>query len=577
MKNFTPKVLLLAFATFLSVNVYGQVVVDLRGITNANILVDTLPDVPAGAVVLLQPGMTYNAGGFAFDKPVTLQSAEPLNLNLPRIDCATNFNFAAGATIDSLIFKYIEFFGEYDSRYVLNSNVAATIGEMRFKGCTIHKLRGIVRMKDAGPGTLNKYAIVNCLIDSIRDYGILTVDMNNWICNNIDIKNSTFSRIRAFITNKNNSNTVVMDGCTVNEVPAAGQRLFRWREAGQDNVLQGITIRNCIWGPGWDETNAGSTGYDGFDGLAATTWTFENIYSTSDLVFQAEKDTIKTFLDAAYAATAVALWRNPLNQDFNFLDAAFPGIGNAGDSRWSVVSGTGGLEWNISHAAFNALGNIDATKTVAGLTIYAAADKLVTVDANDKTLDEMVFTHRLKLGGSGGFDADNLPINRVLTIDVNGNTNITVMGMSSSSSADRVLNIASGTKDHLIGEFPALGAAISKGTYYYAGGPTKIYLYSPNSGVNLYYIKAVTVSSGTHPIETDKTWVNIYPNPASDRVYIDVDRPVWIGVYSIAGSLLISKRIEMKTDYIDVSDLQQGIYLVRSMDEGLFVKKLIIR
>jgi len=577
MKNFTPKVMVLALAAFFSVNTYGQVVVDLTGVANANILVDTLPDIPAGAVVLLKPGMTYNAGGFAFDKPVTLQSAEPYNLNLPKIDCAANFNLAASAAVDSIIFMNIEFFGEYDSRYVLNSSVAATIGELRFDGCTIHALRGILRIKDAGPGTLNKYTITDCVIDSIRDYGILTVDMTNWLCNNIYIKNSTISRVRAFITSKSNSNTVIMDGCTVSEVPAAGQRLFRWREAGQDNVLQGITIKNSIWGHGWDETNGGSTGYDGFDGLAATTWTFENIYSTSDLVFAADKDTIKGFLNAAYPATAAALWKNPYNEDFNYLNVAFPGIGNAGDPRWSAETVSGGMEWNMSHAAFNALGDIGITKTVAGLTIFAAADKLVTVDANDKTLDDMTFTHRIKLGGSGGFDANGQPLNRVLSFDVNGNTSITVIGMSSSTSADRILNIAAGNKDNIIGAFPALGASISKGTYSYTGGPAKIFLYSPSSGVNLYYIKAESVSSGIDPLEIEKTCVNIYPNPASDKVFIDVDRPVWVGVYSVAGSLLKTKRVNSKSDFIDVSDLQQGIYLIRSMNEGLFVRKLVVQ
>ncbi|HBB93507.1 MAG: hypothetical protein A2X22_02825 [Bacteroidetes bacterium GWF2_49_14] len=577
MKNFTPKVLILAFATFISVNMYGQVVVDLTGVGNANILVDTLPDVPAGAVVLLKPGMTYLAGGYAFDKAVTLQSAEPNNLNLPKIDCTTNFNFGASATADSIIFKNLEFFGEYDSRYILNSNVAATIGELRFDGCTIHKLRGMIRMKDAGPGTLNKFTILNCAVDSIRDYGILTVDMNTWLCNEILIKNSTLSHMRAFITNKNNTNTVVIDGCTANQLPASGQRLFRWREAGQDNVLQGITIKNSIWGPGWDETNTGSTGYDGFDGLAATTWTFENIYATSDLIFGAGKDTIRGFLNAAYTAAAAALWKDPANENFNFMDAAFPGIGSAGDPRWSVSTATGGREWNISHAAFNALGDVAATKTVAGLTIYAAADKMVTVDANGKTLDDMTFTHRIKLAGTGAFDAANQPINRVLAIDIMGPSNITVMGMSSSSSADRVLNLAAGNKEAIIGEFPALGASISKGTYYWAGGPGKVYLYSPNSGVNLYYIKAEPVSSGINPLDLEKTYVNVYPNPADDKVYIEIDRPVWVGVYSVAGSLLKSKRIESKSDFIDVSDLQQGIYLIRSLNESLFVKKLIVR
>jgi len=234
MKNFTLKVFILTCSLFFIGNVNGQETVDLTGIDNPNILVDTLPDVAGGSVILLEPGMTYNAGGYAFDKSVTLKSSDPSNEMMPLIDCASNFNFADGAMVDSIIFMNIEIFGEYDSRYVLNSNVAATIGELRFDGCSIHDLRGVLRMKDAGPGLLTKYTINNCVLTMIRDYGILTVDMTDWVCDNIMIKNSTIFKTRAFITNKNNSTSVVIDGCTLNEVTQAGQRMFRWREAGQD-------------------------------------------------------------------------------------------------------------------------------------------------------------------------------------------------------------------------------------------------------------------------------------------------------------------------------------------------------
>ncbi len=577
MKNSTLIVMILALGAFSSVNSYGQDVIDLTGIDNENILVDTLPDVPAGAVVLLEPGKTYSAGSYAFDKAVTLQSANLFDLNMPKIDCDDNFNFADGAVVDSIIFKNIEFFGSFDDHYVLNSNVAATIGELRLDGCKVHSLRGMLRMKDNGPGTLDKYTIMNCAIDSLRDYGIITVDKDVWMCNNISITNTTITRARGFITSRNNTNSVVIDGCTINETPATDQRLFRWREAGQDNVLNGITIKNTVWGPGWDEENSGSTGFDGFDGLAETSWTFENFYTTSDLVFAAEKDTIHPFLDAAMAVTAAEFWKDPSMGNFNYMDPAFAGIGSAGDPRWGIATSDGGVEWNISHAAFNALGDMDMTKTVTGLTIYADAEKKVTIDENGKELDDMVFTHRLKFGGSGGFDDSGMPVNRVISFDVMGNTTITVIGMSSSSSADRVLNIAAGSKDNLIGEFPALGASISKGTYAYTGGPTKIYLYSPSSGVNLYYIKTESGSSSVNPIEIEKSIVNIYPNPANDKVYIDFDRPVQVGVYNIAGSLVKSKMVESISDYIDVSDLQQGVYFIRSMNEDSFVKKLIVR
>lgn len=575
MKNFTLKVLVLACSLFMVGNANGQDVIDLTGITNANILADTLPDIPDGAVVLLKPGMVYNAGGAAFSKSVTLKSKDLSSELMPVIDCAVNFNFAADASIDSIIFMNIELKGNYDGNYVLNSNVSANINTgLTFDGCKIHSLRGIIRMKDAGPGYLKTYTINNCVIDSIRDYGILTVDMNNWVCENILITNSTIYKCRAFITNKNNSNSIIIDGCTINEIPQSTQRLFRWREAGKDNVTEGITIKNTLWGHGWDETNSGSTGFDGFDGLGSTAWKVENTYATKDLVFQGGKDTIFALLKNVYDGPADELWNNPYEGVFTFLDESFAGIGKTGDPRWAPETGK---EWNMSTAAFNALGDISATTTVEGLTILAAADKLVTVDANGKVLGDMTFTHRLKLGGSGAFDAAGQPLNRVLSFDVTGNTKITVDAMSASGTADRILNISAGHKDSIIAQFPALGASLTQGVYNYVGGATKIFLFSPNSGVNIYYIKAEPLVTAINEIATAKPEVNVYPNPATDKVYVDYKHPIQVAVYNIAGSLLKSKMIQSKYDYISISDLQPGMYLIRSQNDNTFSKKFIKR
>ena len=579
MKKFTFKLFILACSLFLLGYANGQDVIDLTGIDNANILVDTLPDIPDGAVVLLEPGRTYN-GGYAFDKSVTLQSSDPTNEMKPLFLNSSDCNFAADAMIDSLIFKNLEITGagdSYNNRYVINSNVSATIGDFKFESCYIHSLRGVFRMKDAGPGSVENYIINDCIIDSIRDYAILTVDMTNWMVNNIMIKNSTIYKCRAFITNKNNSNSLVIDGCTINEVPATGQRLFRWRESGQDNVTEGITIKNTLWGPGWDETGVDSTDYDGFDGLGATEWKVENTWATSDLVFQEGKDTIFALLEKIYDGASTDLWTYPYEGEFFFLEESFVGIGIAGDPRWAPEMPAEGTVWNISSDAFNALGELTATTTVEGLTIYAADGKSVIIEANDKEVDGMTFTHRLKLGGSGGFDENGLPLNRVLAFDVAGNSKITVAAMSSSSSTDRILNMAAGHKDSIHAEIPAPGPALIMGSYNYIGEATKIFLYSPSSGVNVYYIKVEPLTTVVNQISAENCIVNIYPNPATDKVYVDYNKPIQVAVYNIAGSLVKSKMIQSKSDYISISDLQPGMYLIRSQNDNTFASKFIKR
>ena len=494
MKKFTSNLLIIALAFFAMGKVSAQDVVDLTASDDPEILADTIPDLSDGAIVLLKPGMVYNAHGVAFDKSITIQSSEPANLDRPKIDCGSNYNFGDGATVDSIIFRNLEFFDVYSSsgHYIINSDVSATIGTVMLDGCYIHDMRGIVRMKSTGPGMLENYIINNCMITMIRDYGLLTVDVDTWSCENIVIKNSTVSKAEAFLTSRNNSTSLLIDGCTFNEVPKTGQRMFRWRTSDQDSIFDGIMVKNTLWGTGWDVENTGGTAYDGYDGLTGTEWTFENTYATSDLMF--DGDTIKGF-NYTYPDLSTDLWANVSAGNLNYADTTYMGLGNAGDQRWGVATDDGGVEWNISADAFKYLGDMDSTRTVAGLTIFANPSKTVTIDANNKTVDDMSFTNRLKLGGSGDFTENDQPAGRVLSIDVKGNSMITVMAMSSSSSADRVLNIAAGNKDSIFQEFPALGASLTKGEYTYMGGPTKMFFYSPSSGVNVYYIKSVYLAS----------------------------------------------------------------------------------
>ncbi len=146
-------------------------------------------------------------------------------------------------------------------------------------------------------------------------------------------------------------------------------------------------------------------------------------------------------------------------------------------------------EWNISSDAFKALGNITATTTIDGLTIYAAADKAVAVDESAKAINGIDFTHRLKLGGAGTLNA-NVPVSRVLSFDVTGPLTISIALQSSSSSADRELCLVSSVTGDTLHIFPAPGAAASWAEYSYTGGAQSLYLLSKSAGINIYYLKA---------------------------------------------------------------------------------------
>jgi hypothetical protein len=242
-----------------------------------------------------------------------------------------------------------------------------------------------------------------------------------------------------------------------------------------------------------------------------------------------------------------------------------------------AVEETTGSVWNISTDDFNALGTLTETTTVKGLTIWAHSGKTVVIDGNEKSLDGMDFTHRLKLGGQGDFDDNGLPLGRVVSFEVEGSTEITVMGMSSSSSEDRELQLAASHEDSIFATFPALGPEISKGVYTYTGEAATIFLYSSHSGVNIYYLKAVPVVTSVKPVIQEKHEVRVYPNPAVGRVFVNVDKPTRVAVFNIAGSIVKSKMIESRNDFIDVNDLQPGMYIIRSQMSNDFSHKLIVR
>jgi hypothetical protein len=493
MRKFTTSLFFAALALVLTTTA-NATVVDLTSFDNADVLADTLDGIADGDTVLLKPGMTYNAGGFKFDKSVLIESADPLNFDRPKIHLGGNYDLADGSTIGFIIFRNIELlFDHSGDKYVINATGGATIGKLEFDGCYLHTMRGILRMK-AESGTVDEFIINNTVVEMLGNYGVLTVDTDTWAVNHIKLMNSSFSKAEAFITSRNNTTSVVIDGCTISEIPAAGQRMFRWRTSGQDNVTEGISISNTLWGTGWDKAEEGTTAYDGFDGLGETTWTFDNVYITSDLDIADGKDSI-VGVDNVYAGTSTELWADLANSNFNYADAAFAGIGNAGDQRWGVATDDGGVEMNISHPAFATLGTLDSTQKVAALTIYAHEGKTVTIDDNNKTVGEMSFTQRLKLGGSGDFNDDGSPAGRVLLLELDHASAITVAAMSSSSSSDRVLNVAAGNKDNLIGEHTALGGELTMSSFNYYGGPTTIMMYSPSSGVNVYYVKVADINN----------------------------------------------------------------------------------
>ncbi len=74
---------------------------------------------------------------------------------------------------------------------------------------------------------------------------------------------------------------------------------------------------------------------------------------------------------------------------------------------------------------------------------------------------------------------------------------------------------------------------------------------------------------------SDITEINIYPNPASDRLYISCDNTIdAVTIYSITGTVV--KKVNNVQNYIDVSDLKSGIYvIIIDAEDGKVVRRFI--
>lgn len=336
------------FVTFTTKLSYeGFNIIDLTGITGKpKILRDTLQDIPAGSVVWLKRGEIYTIDNTdptaerLLSKTVTIISAPEANPQFAKIHLTTNFNFVASSALDSVVFKDIIFKGvraagaSFDNDYVINSNVAATIGKIRLDNCRISKLRGTVRLQASGLGTqVANYYINNCVIDSIREFAIVMASSASAFAN-VKITNSTFYKCRRYVNHGvAGNNSMVIENCTFNELPSGGvegAEANYFIDFNAANSATPVIITNCILGKTWNE-GAGDF-VRGVRAGAGTTYNVTNTYTLSDFI-----STNAPFLIpgvSTYTGSSTSVFTSPATGDFTIKDGSFPGATNAGDPRW---------------------------------------------------------------------------------------------------------------------------------------------------------------------------------------------------------------------------------------------------
>ena len=314
-------------------------VIDLRGDDNPEAVSNAVASAPDGSTILVSRGSFYEFPEDNLTKSITIRGAYGFGEEKAQLYTTGNWDIAANSTIDHIRFIDLELRGEdYTGDYVFNPNRENVyVGELLFENCRISNFRGIVRIRTSV--VIDSYKIHGSVVDSIGGYGVLTTDTDpgdppTARVNHIELLNSTFNYLEAFITSRNNSVSLLIANCTFNNFMGNGQRFLRYRGGdGNNNVTNGITIRNSIFGHTWDPSGEGDyTGIRGREGLNNTNFTVDNVWGTSNFSFSS--DPIPGFPSFVYSGTANDLWIAPDELDFNFRDRSFGGRTNAGDPRW---------------------------------------------------------------------------------------------------------------------------------------------------------------------------------------------------------------------------------------------------
>jgi len=315
--------------TFRTKEPLAGILIDLRGIEGRpGVLQDTITLVPNGSTIILKRGMTYTISATtSLDRSVTITSGTDLTIEeLASIYFTSNFNIVAGSNISKIHFQDVNMSSDdATNRYIFNINQASAIETLSFDNVRASMFRGLVRLQ-AQPTIITRFSLNNSVVDSIGSYGIINVDVATSMVENISLTNSTIYKAEKVIVSRNNSSSVLIENVTINEAPVSGQYLIDYSTSGTNNVTDGIVLRNIILGTG----KADSQTIRGIRSSTTTSVEVSNSYSTSDYVTTNFPITGLT----AYSGTALNLWVNPKNGNFQFKDQSFAGRTSAGDPRW---------------------------------------------------------------------------------------------------------------------------------------------------------------------------------------------------------------------------------------------------
>ena len=320
----------------------GENIIDLTAILKKSVLQDTIPNVPSGSVILLKRGFTYEfTASPQINGSLTIRSGYDFIPNLAEIELNGNsFDIPVLSNYDEIIFKDLSMKSTWEgSSYVMFLD-SCNIDRIVFDNIRTYGHRGFFRVSSDGMNTtVNSLLINNCVVDTLREYGICHISGPLSSIGDIHLKNSTFTYVvRPFYCNSqavSEANTLTLENCTFFHTPEGGRHFFDYI------VSTKVTIKNCIfgknvniWGPSlpkgyraYKENTDGSIIYP-------VDITYISSYKTGEFL-QDDTNPDDPPLDLIpYDGTASDLFVDPENGNYALKDGGFAGRYSAGDPRW---------------------------------------------------------------------------------------------------------------------------------------------------------------------------------------------------------------------------------------------------
>ena len=212
--------------------------------------------------------------------------------------------------------------------------------------------------------------------------------------------------------------------------------------------------------------------------------------------------------------------------DFDFANSTKKQLSFASFTiEGQIESGEGPIAipttWNFSEWE---KGSFTETFTKNGLTVACATGMNVDIDGNNKTVDGVKYTQRLKLGDTGDESS------RHLSFVTPGKCTIELVLCSANSDEERTLNIAVDAFSNVVSTMTAPANAPVKSAWSYDGDQTTVYLYSAKSGINIYaiYIKEYDETVGISSVGQVKRVDTAVYNLAGQHVAAPMSKQIYI-------------------------------------------------